>query len=192
MNGLPGENGKDGEKGADGKAATIKVGKVTTGSAPRVVNVGTENDAVFDFTLPVTDTGSGSSTGTSGKDGRSAYEIALDNGFVGSETAWLESLKGKDGAQGSKGDTGERGLPGEKGADGAPGKDGVNGKSAYEVAVENGYAGTVSDWLTSLKGDKGADGKTPVKGADYFTEADIEEIVTAVYSKLTDAEKEKW
>ena len=144
MNGLPGENGKDGapgkdgEKGADGKAATIKVGKVSTGSAPRVVNVGTENDAVLDFTLPVTDTGSGTGTGTPGKDGRSAYEIALDNGFVGSESAWLESLKGKDGAQGPKGDTGERGLSGEKGADGAPGKDGEKGADGKAATVKIG------------------------------------------------------
>ena len=29
--------------------------------------------------------------------GKSAYEIAVDNGFVGTETEWLESLKGVDG-----------------------------------------------------------------------------------------------
>ena len=33
----------------------------------------------------------GGGTGTAGK---SAYEIAVDNGFVGTETEWLESLKG--------------------------------------------------------------------------------------------------
>ena len=31
------------------------------------------------------------------KGGKSAYEIALDNGFEGTEAEWLESLKGKDG-----------------------------------------------------------------------------------------------
>ena len=30
-----------------------------------------------------------------GKDGKSAYQIALDNGFVGTEEEWLESLKGQ-------------------------------------------------------------------------------------------------
>lgn len=39
--------------------------------------------------------GSGGGSGTAGK---SAYEIAVDNGFVGTETEWLESLKGADGA----------------------------------------------------------------------------------------------
>ena len=34
--------------------------------------------------------------GESGKDGKSAYEIAVKNGFEGSEQEWLESLKGKD------------------------------------------------------------------------------------------------
>lgn len=128
--GADGAPGKDGANGADGKAATIKVGKVTTGSAPRVVNVGTESEAIFDFTLPVTDTGSGGGTGTPGKDGRSAYEIALDNGFVGSEKAWLESLKGADGAQGPQGEQGIPGVPGEKGADGATGAKGADGKAA--------------------------------------------------------------
>lgn len=32
-----------------------------------------------------------------GKDGKSAYEIAVDNGYKGTEAEWLESLRGKDG-----------------------------------------------------------------------------------------------
>lgn len=32
-----------------------------------------------------------------GLDGKSAYEIAVEHGYVGSEAEWLESLKGKDG-----------------------------------------------------------------------------------------------
>ena len=32
-----------------------------------------------------------------GKDGKSAYQIAVDNGFEGSESEWLASLKGKPG-----------------------------------------------------------------------------------------------
>ena len=35
--------------------------------------------------------------------GQSAYEIAVANGFVGSKTAWLESLKGAAGATGPAG-----------------------------------------------------------------------------------------
>ena len=32
-----------------------------------------------------------------GLDGKSAYEIAVEHGYVGTEEEWLESLKGKDG-----------------------------------------------------------------------------------------------
>ena len=39
--------------------------------------------------------------GGSGTAGKSAYEIAVDNGFVGTETEWLESLKGADGTNGA-------------------------------------------------------------------------------------------
>jgi len=51
---------------------------------------------------------------------------------------------------------------------------GTEGASAYQVAVDNGYTGTESEWLLSLLGTKGADGTngndghTPVKGIDYF------------------------
>lgn len=55
-----------------------------------------------------------------------------------------------------------------------------NGKSAYEVAVDNGFTGTQTEWLASLKGgkgDKGDKGDTPVKGIDYWTKADKAEIM---------------
>lgn len=38
--------------------------------------------------------------GTDGKDGLSAYEIALKNGFIGTEDEWLLSLKGEEGFSG--------------------------------------------------------------------------------------------
>lgn len=53
------------------------------------------------------------------------------------------------------------GLPGRDGRDGTPGKDGENGrdgKSAYEVAVDNGFVGTEQEWLESLKGRDGVSG----------------------------------
>lgn len=43
------------------------------------------------------------SGGTQGPPGKSAYEIAVENGFEGTEQEWLESLKGKDGADGKDG-----------------------------------------------------------------------------------------
>lgn len=78
--------------------------------------------------------------GANGKDGRSAYEIAIENGFVGTVAEWLESLKGRDGIDGKDG------LPGKDGKDGLPGKDGTNGK----------------DGLPGKDGRDGRDGKDGV------------------------------
>lgn len=42
----------------------------------------------------------------------------------------------------------------------AIGKDGKDGKSAYQLAVDNGYPSSLDNWLASLKGDKGDKGDT--------------------------------
>lgn len=73
------------------------------------------------------------------------------------------------------------------GKDGLDGTNGQNGLSAYEIAKNGGFIGTEEDWLKSLKGEqgeKGADGKTPIKGVDYFTETDIAEITNKVIVDL--------
>lgn len=57
----------------------------------------------------------------------------------------------------------------------------MRGYSAFEVAVINGFRGTVEEWLESLKGEPGY---TPVKGADYYTEADKAEMVASVIASL--------
>lgn len=48
--------------------------------------------------------------GKPGKDGKSAYQIAVDHGFVGSEEDWLKSLHGKDGHDGSGSSSGDSSL----------------------------------------------------------------------------------
>ena len=48
------------------------------------------------------------------QNGKSAYEIAVENGFEGSEAEWLESLKGTQGEQGEKGDSGAQGEKANK------------------------------------------------------------------------------
>ena len=67
-----------------------------------------------------------SSSGGAGQDGASAYEIAVQNGFKGTEVEWLESLKGEQGAQGLPGKKGEQGIQGERGEQGIPGEKGDN------------------------------------------------------------------
>ena len=70
--------------------------------------------------------------GEKGDDGKSAYELAVESGYVGTLEEWLESLRGE---------TGE------------------GGKNAYEIAVEKGYTGTEEMWLASLVGASGKDGR---------------------------------
>ena len=71
-------------------------------------------------------------TGANGKDGRSAYEIAIENGFVGTVAEWLESLKGRDGKDGLPGKDGKDGADGLPGRDGTNGKDGLPGKDGRD------------------------------------------------------------
>lgn len=91
-------------------------------------------------------------------------------------------VKGVDYFDGEKGDKGDpftyedftpeqlaslKGEKGDKGDDGyTPVKDvdyfdGVNGKSAYQIAVDNGFIGTEAEWLASLRGADGKDGVQP-------------------------------
>ena len=73
-------------------------------------------------------------TGANGKDGCSAYEIAIENGFVGTAAEWLESLKGRDGIDGKDG---ADGLPGKDGTNGKDGKDGRDGKDGVSPDLTN-------------------------------------------------------
>ena len=76
--------------------------------------------------------------------GKSAYDIAKEQGFVGTEQEWLNSLKGANGEKGDKGDKGD----------------------------------------TGAQGQNGRDGHTPVKGVDYFTQSEKNQIVQEVLSAL--------
>lgn len=90
------------------------------------------------------DKGDTGERGQDGENGKSAYEIAVVNGYVGNEEQWLASLKGRDGS---------------------PGRDGRNGLSAYELADGELVFGTVGKWLESLKGATGAKGDNGDTGA---------------------------
>lgn len=52
----------------------------------------------------------------------------------------------------------------------------ICGRSAYEVAVANGFEGTETEWLASLG---------PVRGVDYWTEEDKQEILQDTYNAGT-------
>lgn len=75
-------------------------------------------------------------------DGKSAYQVAVDNGFEGTELEWLDSLVGPQGGPGTP------------------------GKSAYDEALERGFEGTEEEWLNSLRGADGKDGLDGAPGKD--------------------------
>lgn len=107
-------------------------------------------------------------TPVSGTDGKSAYELAVEKGYTGTEEEWLASLTGATGADGKSAYE----LAVEKGYNGTKeewlaalaGATGADGKSAYELAVKNGYAGTSGEWLASLIGQTGATGAAGADG----------------------------
>lgn len=105
--------------------------------------------------------------------GKSAYEIALEHGFVGTEEEWLASLQGKDGIDGKDG------VDGKDGSNGQDGSDGADGQTPY---IQDGYW-WIGETNTNVKAE-GTDGYTPVKGTDYFTEADKEEITQSVLNAI--------
>lgn len=84
------------------------------------------------------------------ENGKSAYELALEHGFKGTEEEWLESLHGNDGADGKDGAPGKDGVDGRDGLDGQVGKDGNDGKSAYQYAVDGGYTGTEEEFAVKM------------------------------------------
>lgn len=63
----------------------------------------------------------------SGAAGASAYEVAVENGFVGTEEQWLLSLVGPTGPKGDTGDTGATGATGPQGPQGPQGIQGIQG-----------------------------------------------------------------
>jgi len=76
--------------------------------------------------------------GGGGAAGKSAYEVAVDNGFEGTETEWLASLKGADGKDGVDGKDGTNGTNGADGKDGFPTEAQWNELVARVEALEGG------------------------------------------------------
>ena len=86
INGERGENPTkaQGDKGDDGYSPTVTATVVNNGVDLTIVDKnGTQNVGIRN--------------GADGNDGQSAYELAVDNGYTGTEKEWLDSLKGIDG-----------------------------------------------------------------------------------------------
>jgi hypothetical protein len=108
-------------------------------------------------------------SGAQGIQGLSAYQVAVQHGFEGTEAEWLISLKGEKGEtgpKGDKGDTGEKGATGERGPQGLQGERGLQGVQGEKG--EQGIQGPVGpkgeQGEPGPKGEPGANGAPGVQG----------------------------
>lgn len=91
--------------------------------------------------------------------GKSAYQVAVQNGFEGTEEEWLESLKGK---------------------------------SAYEIAVEAGFEGTEEDWINSITSSYTAGPGIEISEDNIISaKSTIVPISTEDYAALSEDEKNR-
>ena len=97
----------------------------------------------------------------SNNDGKSAYDVAVENGYSGTESQWIASLKGDKGDQGVQGIQGIQGVQGSQGVKGDAGAQGAQGERGIQ-----GIQGA-----TGVKGDTGATGPTGSTGATGATGA---------------------
>lgn len=103
--------------------------------------------------------------GAPGKDGITPHIGSNGNWYLGDQDTGKPS-QGKEGPQGEPGKDGQQGVPGASGKDGDTPYIGSNG---------NWYLGS-RDTGKPSQGRAGADGKTPIRGTDYWTDADKAEI----------------
>ena len=117
------------------------------------IDVLTETDT--EYVLHITDKNKEYNTpnlkGNAGNDGKSAFEIAIDEGYTGTVDEWLASLKGKDGVDGAQGPQGLQGAIGPQGPQGIKGDKGDVGPQGPKG--EQGLPGVKGD-----KGDAGPQG----------------------------------
>jgi len=86
--------------------------------------------------------------------------------------------------QGTQGVQGVAGRDGVNGSTGTNGTNGTNGISSYQIAVANGFIGTVDQWLASLKGSAGTEGEEGDNG--WSPVLKIESSATSSYLKIID------
>lgn len=81
-------------------------------------------------------------------------------------------------------DKGEQGSPG---TNGVSGRDGVNGKSAYQLALDAGFTGSMQQWLESLKGQRGEKGERGESGtAPSYNDTELRNRVTSLENGKAD------
>ena len=194
VTGNTGESGSDGVDGTDGQAATISVGTVTTGlpnTNAVITNVGTPQDAIFDFTIPRGSQGEQGIQGVAGVDGISpiAYVEQITGGarvvIEDSEnTTTADIMDGTDGADGFSpiatvtptasgatiSITDSQGTTTANITNGVDGTDGTDGFSPIATVTQNTGSATIS--IQDSQGTTTAtvyDGQNGTNGTDGVT-----------------------
>ena len=119
------------QNGKDGFSPKVKAEQMESGVVITIVDADGETSATLH----------NGANGEKGTDGKSAYQIAVEQGYQGSESDWLSSLKGD---KGDPGDRGLQGIPGEKGEKGDTGADGKDGFSPIANVVKDGSVITIT------------------------------------------------
>ena len=119
------------QNGKDGFSPKVKTEQMEFGVVITIVDADGETSATLH----------NGANGEKGTDGKSAYQIAVEQGYQGSESDWLSSLKGD---KGDPGDRGLQGIPGEKGEKGDTGADGKDGFSPIANVVKDGSVITIT------------------------------------------------
>ena len=198
--GIEGQEGKEGKQGEKGEAATIEIESVTTGDVANVVNNGDENHARLAITLPNGAVGPQGDEGKSalqvwqaqdgnaakGAEGKSAFQVwqSLEDNGTKSEEDFFASLKGDKGDDGNEGPQGKEGLQGPEGK-AATVK--IGNVTTGEVPSVTNTAESETDVVLDIVLPQAKDGKTPVKGEDYFTEEEISDVVDKAAAKVHNA-----
>ena len=77
--------------------------------------------------------------------GKSAYDLAVDYGYIGTESMWLDTLQGLSAYEVAV----TNGYKGTK----TEWLSSIRGKTTYDLAVDYGYMGSERDWLSSIAND---------------------------------------
>lgn len=163
--GPPGPAGKTGERGETGRGLEIR-GTFASVSALEAAVTNPEQGAMYNV-------------GTAAPYNIYMYDTAL---------GWVDQGQ-LQGAKGDPGYTPQKGVDYFDGEDGEDGNDGISvvsveqtstssadgGSNVITVTLSNGKKSTFTV-KNGSKGSKGDDGYTPIKGTDYFTDAEAQEI----------------
>ena len=168
-NGKDGKDGLPGQPGADGFSPIATVESNSEGAVISITDKnGTTTSQIYN--------GSNGLPGADGLDGKDGFSPTIE--VTDTETGVLLTITD---STGTKTATVNDGVPGPQGPQGPQGIQGEKGDPFT-------YADFTEEQLSALTGPQGPAGYTPVRGTDYWTDNDKQDIVNSVLAALPAAE----